>query len=108
MQEMRLGIKNMRGLLPLPFVRRHGGIPFHPVLFGGARLQIDRINRSDYYSLNFATLYLRYMFDAHTGYPPDPVKPYSRFCAGIRKDGSCNQKIKCEAENQLGSVPEVC
>jgi hypothetical protein len=52
---------------------------FTPQLFGGTRLQIDC---SDYYALNFATLYLRYMFDAHTGpvpYPPDPVKPYSRF-----------------------------
>ena len=67
------------GVTPSAIRRRHGGIPFHPALFGGARLQIDR---SDYYTLNFATLYLRYMFDAHTEpvpYPPDPVKPYSWF-----------------------------
>jgi tetratricopeptide (TPR) repeat protein len=52
---------------------------FTPQLFGGTRLQIDR---SNYYTPNYATLYLRYLFDAHTGpvpYPPDPVKPYSRF-----------------------------
>ena len=48
-------------------------------LFAGARLQIDR---SEYYTPNFAIFYLRYMFDEHTGavpYPPDPVKAYSRY-----------------------------
>jgi tetratricopeptide (TPR) repeat protein len=52
---------------------------FTPQLFGGVRLQIDR---SDYYTPNFAILYLRFLFDAHTGtvpYPPEPVKAYSRF-----------------------------
>lgn len=52
---------------------------FTAQLFLGARLQIDR---SDYYTPNFAILYLRYLFDAHTGpvpYPPDPVKAYSRY-----------------------------
>jgi tetratricopeptide (TPR) repeat protein len=47
--------------------------------FGGGRISIDR---SDYYTPNFAILYLRYLFDPHTGavpYPPDPVKAYSRF-----------------------------
>ena len=50
-----------------------------PHLFLGARLEIDR---SDYYTPNFMTLYVRYMFDTHTDpvpFPPDPVKPYSRF-----------------------------
>lgn len=50
-----------------------------PKLFAGGRLQIDR---SEYYTPNFALLYMRYLFDAHTGavpYPPDPVTPYSRF-----------------------------
>lgn len=48
-------------------------------VFLGARVEIDR---SEYYTPNFMTLYVRYMFDAHTDvvpYPPDPVKPYSRF-----------------------------
>lgn len=52
---------------------------FSAQLFGGGRFSIDR---SDYYTPNFAILYLRYLFDAHTGpvpYPPDPVKAYSRF-----------------------------
>jgi len=52
---------------------------FTPQLFGGARLQIDR---SAYYTPNFATLYLRYTFDAHTGavpFPPEPTKPYSQY-----------------------------
>jgi len=52
---------------------------FTPHLFGGAHLQIDR---SDYYTPNFAIIYLRYLFDAHTGavpYPPEPVQAYSRF-----------------------------
>jgi cellulose synthase operon protein C len=52
---------------------------FTPQLFVGARLQIDR---SAYYTPNFAILYLRYLFDAHTGpvpYPPEPVKAYSRY-----------------------------
>lgn len=50
-----------------------------PHLFIGGRIEIDR---SDYYTPNFATFYLRYMFDPHTGpapYPPAPVKPYSKF-----------------------------
>lgn len=50
-----------------------------PHLFIGGRIEIDR---SEYYTPNFATIYLRYMFDPHTGpvpYPPAPVKPYSRF-----------------------------
>ena len=50
-----------------------------PHLFIGGRIEIDR---SEYYTPNFATFYLRYMFDPHTGpvpYPPTPVKPYSRF-----------------------------
>ena len=48
-------------------------------LFAGGRLGIDR---SAYYTPNFAILYLRYLFDAHTDrvpYPPDPIKPYSRY-----------------------------
>ena len=48
-------------------------------LFGGVVGQIDR---SAYYTPNYAILYLRYMFDAQTGavpFPPDPVKAYSRF-----------------------------
>lgn len=52
---------------------------FTPQLFGGGRFSIDR---SDYYTPNFAIVYLRYLFDARTGampYPPDPVKAYSRF-----------------------------
>jgi hypothetical protein len=50
-----------------------------PQLFGGARFGIDR---SAYYTPNFASLYLRFAFDSHRGnvpFPPDPVKPYSRF-----------------------------
>ena len=50
-----------------------------PHLFAGGRIEIDR---SNYYTPNFAILYLRYLFDAQTGpvpYPPDPVKPYSRY-----------------------------
>lgn len=50
-----------------------------PHLFIGWRIEIDR---SEYYTPNFATFYLRYMFDPHTRpvpYPPAPVKPYSRF-----------------------------
>lgn len=50
-----------------------------PQLFGGMRLQIDR---SDYYTPNFAILYLRYIFDALKGaipYPPEPVMAYSRY-----------------------------
>jgi predicted Zn-dependent protease len=52
---------------------------FTPNLFGGGRFEIDR---SAYYAPNFAILYLRYLFDGYKGpvpYPPDPVKPYSRF-----------------------------
>jgi hypothetical protein len=48
-------------------------------LLVGGRIEIDR---SDYYTPNFAILYLRYQFDARSGpvsYPPDLVKPYSRF-----------------------------
>ncbi len=48
-------------------------------LFVGGRFDIDR---SEYYSPNFAIVYLRYLFDAHTGpvpYPPDPVKAYTRY-----------------------------
>lgn len=48
-------------------------------LYGGARLQIDR---SLYYTPNFAILYLRYMFDGQTGpvpFPPEPIKAYSRY-----------------------------
>jgi hypothetical protein len=50
-----------------------------PQLFGGARFGIDR---SAYYTPNFAGLYLRFVFDSQRGnvpFPPDPVKPYSRF-----------------------------
>ena len=50
-----------------------------PHLFAGGRFGIDR---SAYYTPNFAGLYLRYVFDAQSGsvpFPPDPVKPYSRF-----------------------------
>jgi tetratricopeptide (TPR) repeat protein len=50
-----------------------------PRLYGGMLGQIDR---STYYTPNYAVLYLRYMFDVQTGpvpYPPEPVKPYSRF-----------------------------
>ncbi|MBI3479333.1 MAG: BCSC C-terminal domain-containing protein [Nitrosomonadales bacterium] len=52
---------------------------YTPQLFVGGRLQIDR---SAYYTPNFAILYLRYRFDAHNGavpYPPEPVKAYSRY-----------------------------
>jgi hypothetical protein len=52
---------------------------FTPNLYGGAVGQIDR---SAYYTPNYAIFYLRYMFDAQTGavpFPPDPVKAYSRF-----------------------------
>ncbi len=52
---------------------------FTPRLFGGALGQIDR---SAYYTPNYAILYLRYMFDAQTGavpFPPEPIKTYSRF-----------------------------
>jgi cellulose synthase operon protein C len=52
---------------------------FTPQLFGDARIQIDR---SAYYTPNFAIFSLRYMFDAQTGavpYPPQPVKAYSRY-----------------------------
>jgi tetratricopeptide (TPR) repeat protein len=48
-------------------------------LFVGGHFTIDR---SAYYTPNYAILYLRYQFDAHTGpvpYPPDPVKAYSHF-----------------------------
>ncbi len=48
-------------------------------LFVGGHFEIDR---SEYYTPNFATFYLRYMFDSHTApapYPPDPARPYSRF-----------------------------
>jgi len=50
-----------------------------PNLFVGGRIEIDR---SDYYTPNFVTLYLRYMFDDRNEpppYPPAPMKPYSRF-----------------------------
>jgi predicted Zn-dependent protease len=50
-----------------------------PQLYGGARLEFDR---TAYYSPNFATLYLRYMFEPQTGkvdYPPQPVRPYSQY-----------------------------
>ena len=52
---------------------------FAPQWFGGGRISIDR---SDYYTPNFAILYLRYLFDPHTSavpFPPEPVKAYSRF-----------------------------
>jgi tetratricopeptide (TPR) repeat protein len=52
---------------------------FTPRLYGGALGQIDR---STYYTPNYAVFYLRYMFDAQTGpvpYPPEPVKAYSRY-----------------------------
>ncbi|HEY5995286.1 MAG TPA: cellulose synthase subunit BcsC-related outer membrane protein [Gallionellaceae bacterium] len=48
-------------------------------LYGGALGQIDR---SAYYTPNYAIFYLRYMLDSQTGavpFPPDPVKAYSRF-----------------------------
>ena len=48
-------------------------------LYIGGRLEIDR---SAFYTPNFATLYLRYMFNPNTDsvpFPPDPVKPYSKF-----------------------------
>ncbi len=50
-----------------------------PRLFIGGRFGVDR---SAYYTPNFAGFYLRYVFDGHSGsvpYPPDPVRPYSRF-----------------------------
>lgn len=50
-----------------------------PRLFGGGRLQIDR---SLYYTPNFAIFYLRYMFDGQSGpvpYPPEPIRAYSRY-----------------------------
>lgn len=52
---------------------------FTPKLYGGALGQIDR---STYYTPNYAIFYLRYMFDAQTGpvpFPPDPVRAYSRY-----------------------------
>ena len=52
---------------------------FTPKLYGGVLGQIDR---STYYTPNYAIFYLRYMFDAQSGpvpYPPEPVKAYSRF-----------------------------
>jgi len=52
---------------------------FAPRWFGGIVGQIDR---SDYYTPNYAILYLRYMFDDQTGkmsMSPDPIKTYSRF-----------------------------
>jgi tetratricopeptide (TPR) repeat protein len=52
---------------------------FTPRLYGGALGQIDR---SAYYTPNYAIIYLRYMFDDQTGpvpFPPEPVKAYSRY-----------------------------
>jgi tetratricopeptide (TPR) repeat protein len=52
---------------------------FTPRLYGGALGQIDR---SAYYTPNYAIVYVRYMFDAQAGpvpFPPEPVKAYSRF-----------------------------
>ena len=48
-------------------------------LYVGARLESDR---TAYYSPNYYTAYLRYMFDPETGpvnYPPEPVKPYTQY-----------------------------
>jgi hypothetical protein len=48
-------------------------------LYAGGRFGIDR---SAYYTPNFAGFYLRYEFAAPgvaVPFPPDPVKPYSRF-----------------------------
>ena len=48
-------------------------------LYLGARLESDR---TAYYSPNYYTAYLRYMFDPETGpvpYPPEPVKPYTQY-----------------------------
>ena len=59
-----------------------GGALEHQVtsqIFAGARFQIDR---SDYYTPNYAILYLRYLFDENNEsvpYPPEPVKAYSRY-----------------------------
>lgn len=50
-----------------------------PKLIAGALGQIDR---STYYSPNYAVFYLRYMFDAQSGamhYPPEPLKAYSHY-----------------------------
>ena len=50
-----------------------------PRLFMGGRFSVDR---SAYYTPNFAGLYLRFQFNAPGGavpFPPDPIKPYSRF-----------------------------
>lgn len=48
-------------------------------LIGGITGEIDR---STYYTPNFAVVYLRYMFDDQTGkvpFPPEPIKIYARF-----------------------------
>ena len=48
-------------------------------LFIGGRFEIDR---SEFYTPNFATVYLRYMFSPRSEavpYPPDPAKPYSKY-----------------------------
>ncbi len=48
-------------------------------LYLGARLESDR---TAYYSPNYYTAYLRYMFDPESGpvnYPPEPVKPYTQY-----------------------------
>ncbi len=50
-----------------------------PHLFVGGRFDVDR---SAYYTPNSALFYARFMFDKQkTGvpYPPDPVRPYTRF-----------------------------
>jgi len=50
-----------------------------PQLFGGVLGQIDR---SAYYTPNYAIFYLRYTFEpqsAPMNFPPEPIKAYSRF-----------------------------
>lgn len=52
---------------------------FTPRLFAGLAAEIDR---SAYYTPNYALIYLRYSFDPVTGpepFPPDPVQAYSRY-----------------------------
>ena len=50
-----------------------------PQLYVGGRLEVDH---TAYYSPNYFTAYLRYMFDPDSGpvpYPPQPIRPYSQY-----------------------------
>jgi hypothetical protein len=51
----------------------------NPHLYAGGRLEADH---TAYYSPNYFTAYLRYMFDPESGpvpYPPRPIRPYSQY-----------------------------